>query len=315
MRGLFFFTLLLFAISSPAHQLELLVYRAPQPIDWSSPGNLVRSMMRNQTFKVDGKPYPHTISHVNLRLQCGSEPPLYRGMTSIKSNASYLWDFIIQGSSLDTLLINQKGRSYTQEEILKWLPRLKELGYVRTFKILLNPEQCHRAQKYLHLYQETGLGNIYGGLRSDPLKGQGAGCSAFVVSLLQVLNLAPDKMLRHWRRELAIPLELLSSQEKRARISFLGYLRGRDRGWATSREEKIQLLFWDPELMFKWIGGSMKTWDARSARTPHSPFFAFDRRTHLKTVSYHYHHRKRLLTKEEILNISSLKCRNFQVCD
>lgn len=274
----------------------------------------MRSMVRNQSMKVDGETYPHSISHVNIRLQCDSEPSIFWGMTSVKSNKSYLRDFIIEGSSLDTMLINQRGRSYTKTEILYWLPRLQNLGYVRSLKILLNGEQCQRAQRYLKLYAQSGLGSIYGGLRSDPLRGEGAGCSAFAVSLLRILNLLPVSVAEKWQRELLIPLELLSHWEKRSRISFLGFLRGRDRSWAKPGEPQIHLKFWDPELMYRWAKKTLTVWDARSEEVPKSPFFTWDRKTFTNTVRYHYNNRARLLSKEEVVNPSTGRCRNFRPC-
>ncbi|MGZ3818625.1 MAG: hypothetical protein ACXVCR_18260, partial [Bdellovibrio sp.] len=162
-------------LSVSAHELELIFYRTPSPLNWASPGKLIRSMMFNEEQKIDGEKYPHPISHVNIRLQCDSEPPIFQGMTSVKSSGSYLRDLIFKGSSLDIMLINQKGRSYTKREILYWLPRLQKLGYSRSLRIHLNEGQCHRAKRYLELYKQSGLVHIYGGLRSDPLRGEGAG--------------------------------------------------------------------------------------------------------------------------------------------
>ncbi|KHD87927.1 MAG: hypothetical protein OM95_11690 [Bdellovibrio sp. ArHS] len=319
-----------------ANELELLFYRAPSPLNWTSPGNLVRSTFKNLNAKVAGKTYPHGISHVNVRLQCADKPSVYRGMTSKKSNVSYLWDFLVEGKSLDTLLINVKGRFYTKEEILDWLPRLKARGYVRSFKILLNESQCARAERYLKMYESLELQNLYGGLRSLPLQGEGAGCSAFAVSFLQILDLFPPEIDEYWQRRLYIPLELLSNSERRARIGSIGFLRGKDRAWAKPSEKHIVVDFWDPERMFQWHAAMVANqsqlpaymrvekdsgspyakliWDARGYPTPESYFFQYRRAVLDKTVSYHLKNRERLLTQEEVLDHSSRECRNFSVC-
>ncbi|MGZ3774828.1 MAG: hypothetical protein ACXVCY_12150 [Pseudobdellovibrionaceae bacterium] len=304
----------LISVRAFGNELELFFYRAPAPINWDSPGKLVRSMMRNQRMEIDGEKYPHPISHVNIRLQCDSTPSAFFGMTSTKSDRSYLWDLLVKGSSLDIMLINQKGRTYTKNEIVRWLPRLQNHGYVRSLKILLNHDQCERAQRYLTLYSQTGLVNIYGGLRSDPLRGEGAGCSAFAVSILRVLNLLPTSVSEKWQRELKIPLELLSNWENRSRISFLSFLFGKDRSWARPGEAQIHLKFWDPELMYEWANKPLTIWDARSEKVPQHPFFALERNTFLNTVRYHYQNRQRLLSKEEILDPPSGICRNFRPC-
>ena len=317
-------------------ELELYFYRAPQPLDWSTPGNLVRSTVHNQRFKINGRTYPHSISHVNVRLQCANEKSVYRGMSSRKSNFSYVWDFTIKGVSLDTLLINVPGRFYTEDEILFWLPVLKQKGYVRGLKLLLNEDQCARAQRYLRLYEELQLDKVYGGLRSTPHFGQGAGCAAFGVSFLQILNFFPESLERHWQRTLAVPWELLSSKTRSARIGFIGYLRGKDRPWASPREKQIQLKFWDPELMYNWVGDIAQNkkepspymwvekdpltpyqrvvWDVRTYPTSHDYFFAYRRGTLDSTVYYHRRNTSRLLTDEELLDQSHSTCRMFRAC-
>ncbi|AHZ84367.1 hypothetical protein Bb109J_c1675 [Bdellovibrio bacteriovorus] len=314
MQGLLIFLLLLFPPQSFADHLDLLIYRAPEPLNWQSPGRLVRSMTRNLNAKVDGKDYPHPISHVNIRLQCGRERPVYRGMTSIKSNGAYLWDFLVKGVSLDTMLINQTGRSYSEQEILSWLKPLIEKGYARQFRLILNSDQCARLRRYVDLYHTTGLINIYGGLRSDPLLGQGAGCSAFAVSFLRILGLDSENLRKAWQRKLRIPLELLSVKHERARISFLGYLRGQDRPWASTHEEHIVLNFWDPEKMFHWVGDPYREWDVRGHPAAAKPLLPWSREVFKNTVQYHFDNRRRLLTKEEVQNTSSKTCRNFQKC-
>ncbi|WP_374028705.1 hypothetical protein [Bdellovibrio bacteriovorus] len=315
MKTLILVCFVFFSLTTQASELELIFYRAPKPLDWRTPGHLVRSSLRNMRMKVAGKNYPHPISHVNIRLQCGNEPSIYRGMTSYKSNASYLWDFFGKGQALDTFIINVPGRFYRNEEILAWLPYLKKKGYVRSLELQLNDEQCARAQRYLKLYEDLGLDQIYGGLRSLPHEGEGAGCSAFAVSFLQILDLFPESVDRAWRRELRVPLELMRTRSQSPRIGVLGYLRGRDRAWASPAEKHFVLKFWDPELMYNWVGDKGKIfWDVRTEPTSKNYFFAYRRNILDKTLRYHLKNLGRVLTDEEVLDTSSRPCRNFNVC-
>lgn len=314
MNFLIFVCIYLSCSISKAHELELLFYRAPSPIKWDTPGNLVRSMARNLTAKVGGENYPHPISHVNVKLHCDSHQTIYRGMTSVKSNAEYLKDFFIQRSSLDIMLINQKGRSYTKREIEHWLPRLRKWGFVRSLKIKLNDEQCLRAERYLEAYAQTGLQGIYGGLYSDPLLGEGAGCSAFAVSVLRILNLLSNDVASKWQRKIRVPLELLSSRYRNSAISFFDYLRGDDWNWSDPKDPHVLLKFWDPELMFRWAKNN-PTWDVRHLATPNTPFFAWNKTVFLKTVRYHSNNLKRLLTDDELLDKNDGgNCQNFSPC-
>ncbi|WP_413944698.1 hypothetical protein [Bdellovibrio sp. HCB-162] len=330
--------LCLFLVSSLAfaNELELIFYRAPEPLNWETPGSLVRSAYRNMKARVNGHSYPHAISHVNVRLQCGNEPSIYRGMTSVRSNLSYVWDFAFKGVALDAFMMNVKGRSYTEEEVLSWLGTLKQQGYVRSLKLILNSDQCARVQRYIHLYEELRLNEVYGGLRSLPHYGQGAGCSAYAVSFLQILDFFPPSLDQSWKRKLKVPLELLSSKTRSARIGFFGYLRGKDRPWASDKEPHTVLEFWDPDLMYAWVGNIIRekknfptnmwpekdpnspfqrvVWDVRSYPTSTKYFFAYRRGTLDNTVDYHIRNRGRLMTDEELLNKTPRTCRLFQSC-
>lgn len=268
---------------APGNELELILYRAPKPLDWSTPGRLVRGAYHN-TFHTIGQWqndqyrydfYPHSISHVNVRLQCGKGASVYRGMTSDRSTMSYAWDLMVRGRSLETFLIDVKGRFYRNQEVLKWLPVLESQGYVRRFKVLVNDDQCKRAQNYLQQYEQLGLDKIYGGLRTDPLWGQGAGCAAFAVSFLKILNLMSPEFEEKWARTLFVPMKLLSSQERKADIGFWGYVRGGHEGrWARPGESQIMMRFYDPELMYQWIGArGRQAWDVSDHPVPTTEFF------------------------------------------
>lgn len=324
----------LYAEPPAPFELEFLVYRAPQALDWSSPGQLFRSTLRNMQEKVNDKPYPHAISHVNIRLQCGKAPPLYRGMAATKSTFSYLWDYVVKGESLDSLLIPVKGRFYTEQEILQWLPVLQETGHVHSLRFSLNQAQCARAKNYLERYEELGLQNIYGGLRSDPLRGEGAGCSAFAVSFLQVLGVDVDAIFPSWRRELRVPKALMSTQSRWAEIGIWGYLWRQENGrWAHSKTEPhVHLRFWDPEKIYQWIQnfevlpkmkGVSKSreglfvsvlWDLRKVPIPQDDFFQYPAPLIEKTAQYHLANAQRLLTETELLNQPGAHCQIGSPC-
>lgn len=326
----FFFALLICCGSwAQADEMELIFYRAPQPLNWKTPQTLIKSTLKNMRHQVDDEDYPHTISHVNVRLQCGAEEPIYRGMTSDKSNISYAWDFFSRRESLDVLLLNVPGRFYTEREILRWLPKLKKRGYVRSLKIALNSEQCERGTRYLKLYSQLRLQKIYGGLRSDPRKGEGAGCSAFAMSVLEVLGLITPEMEMSWKRTLSLPESLITTQTHKAKTGVLGLARGKGRGWAKPGERQVKLNFWDPELMFNWVGKKAQRqelkseadgkhltvfWDAQSLRMNKEPLFPWSQAIMEKTVGYHRVHLGRSLTWEEVRDSREGKCRIFSPC-
>ncbi len=195
--------------------------------------------------------YPHAISHVNVVLRGPSQNPIVRGMNLATSHLGYLYRFLIKGSSLDTLIINLPGRFMDEAQVWEQLEVLKPNGYVESLCLKLTPQQARRVQDYFQSYEEFQLHQIYGALASDPLKGEGAGCSAFAMSVLEVLGLLSEELRNAWGRELRIPVELMSSQTKRARVGFLGFILGQNPRWSDLNPCYV-LKFWDPEKMYDW---------------------------------------------------------------
>lgn len=311
------------ALSAQAHELELIFYRAPKPLDWSTPGQLVRSAYHNSFHMVghwEGDQYrydiyPHGISHVDVKLQCDQQPPVYRGMTSNRSDFTYAWDLMVRGRALETFLIDVKGRFYKDSEVLKWLPLLQQQGYVRNLKIQISQEQCHRAQDYLKKYEALQIHTIYGGLRSDPLLGQGAGCAAFAVSFLQILNIFPEELAKYWRRTLKVPLHLLSSTTRKADIGFWGYLKGQNARWAKPGEPQITMAFWDPELMYKWVGNkNTVSWDVKEHPVPTFSYFKMSSENIQKNQQRRSLHLNQLLSEVELRNGTWYECKSFGYC-
>lgn len=271
------------------NEFEILIYRAPSPLDWTSPGALTRSAFWNTWSTVGNRYYPHPISHMNIQLRCGHGESTFRGMAGTKPSFNYLKDFVFGYAGMETLLRPTKGRFYTNNEILAWLPTLKSLGYVRSLKLALNDVQCERLQTYLEEYEEMGFHQIYGGLASDPFKGEGAGCSAFAMSFLETLGLLGEEF-NLWKRTLKIPQRLITTTQTSSESGFVSFMTGSEGSWAMESEPHLSVSFWDPELAFDWIKdgwqklgadvsvidtGAFRTivWDVRKKDIPlHSPW-------------------------------------------
>lgn len=334
-RALAIVLLGVWSAAAGADELEFLFYRAPKPLNWSTPGSLARTTISNSFAKIRvnerNVAYPHSISHVNVKLRCGDEPAIFRGMTGTKSSLKYLTDLFFRGMSLDALLIPTPGRFYTETEIEPWLDVLKPQGYVRSLKIKLRPDQCGVLRDYIDDYKALGIDRIYGGVRSDPLIGQGAGCSAFAVSFLRTLGLDnPD--FDAWKRTLKISETLLASRTRWASSGMLWYLAGWDSPWFKPGETPLEISFWDPELMFNWVGDVARgrtlshetyavsadsqtiEWDARGRETHATPFYPVPLTFVRDNANYYATHADTFLTDDEIRDPFYTECLRFRYC-
>lgn len=282
-----------------ASKLTLYLYSAPWPLEWDTPGELVRSTLRNSLFGsldaknsmgfvpsssqfsedellsildileweenrdndhklafTNGASHPHTIGHINIGVSCASGESFYGGTTSLKSNGDYLREILFQGAALETLVLDVDGRFYTKQEIFEMLPRMRDAGHVHELSFLISEHNCHRLLEYVSLFRARGLNHIYGGLDSDPLAGEGAGCAAFGTSFLEVIGLYDDQFDQVWKRTLRIPKKYMNTSSSSAKRGFWSFvLWGYDGAWskegANQAYQKIE--FWDPELIFEWI--------------------------------------------------------------
>ena len=181
---------------------------------------------------------------------------MYMGMTSIDETKEDLNKVLFEGASLEQMITNVSGRFLSEKDILKWLPILEKKGLVHKLTFRLNPYTCRRLLFYLADYKTYRFDKIYGGLHSDALNGQGAGCASFGTSFIRAAGLYTEEFEREWKRELRIPKNLIGTEEQTAEVGFFGFvLWGHDGAWAKENEPHNKISFWDPELMFNWIQG------------------------------------------------------------
>ncbi len=256
-------SLMLVCAKAQANEFSLLIYTAPNKLDWSSPGKLTRSTLANTLFSKigiveDGEykevSYPHAISHVNIKLHCEGEDPIYTGMTGTQSNGEYLQKLLFEGSSLETMVENTPGRLFTNEEVTKYLKAMRTWGKMHEARFLINNKTCVRLKNYLNEYQQLDQDKVYGGLASVPWKFQGAGCSAFGVGFLKAAGLYDPYFDQVWKRKLRIPERYITNEESFAERGFWSFALWRYNGkWAKGAEPSLDIEFWDPQLMFDWI--------------------------------------------------------------
>ncbi len=304
-----------FAENGPT--LSLLAYTAPTPLDWSSPGTLIRSTLANSTLSPIGRMerqmgndgdgravmedvyayrnYPHPISHINVELKCRNQESILTGKTGLLSSYEYLSRWLFQGSSLETLILDTPGSLIRKEAILGWLGPLTERDMVRKLTFKINDQMCSYLTQYLEEYKKHGLDTNYGGLDSFPLKGKGGGCAAFGMSFLQVAGFNEPLFDETWARELKIPNRYITTRERLAERGFYSFVFWRRNGnWNQTNENSVPIRFWDPQKLYDWLGRAATSpqegagsYDVRPWSKEQTLEVIFDR-THRQAPSHYY---------------------------
>jgi hypothetical protein len=229
--------------ASSAHELTLYFIPSPKGIDWSSPKNLLTSAILNKlTFE------RRFIGHVFVEMKCGKNEEL-TGMTSQKMD--YLNLLFFEQKGLGILFHSFEGSLENKESIKPELDEYLKKGSANFVRFLLNEGQCQRASTYLKEYREKNVGRNYG-LANRPLYGEGAGCSAFGVSFVDVLGLLNQDLKDAWSQTIHIPLDLSGPPLTIQSVSIFKLLFNADK-WANVKEKHRSLTFWDPDRMFKWV--------------------------------------------------------------
>ena len=252
----------LFALSLPARSDELTVYFIPSPagIDWSTPGSMVKDVLKSQ---VGGK--AHSIGHVNIRIDC---PTLGRtaltGMTS-EGNTEERELLFERGYGLGILFHTFLGRLDRENEIEPDLLAMARERRLTSVRFAISTPTCARLLEYLDGFIARGDYLKYG-LPNRPRYGEGAGCSAYGASFIEIAGLMNDEFRVLWTQNKRVPEILAGGPMTGERVSVLDLLDQRKNArWALPHLEKgWDLFFWDPDRMDTWV---RDTWE-RESRTP-----------------------------------------------
>lgn len=236
-------TLLFASKISLANELTLYIVPSPVGMDWTTPSSLAQSAFKNRiSFK------PRFMGHVFVELKCG---PTHELTGMVGKNFDYLNQLLVNQRGLGILYHSFDGQLEEKEDILKELSEYFKTGHTNFLKILLNENQCQRALSYLKEYRSQNVGRYYG-LANRPRHGEGAGCSAFGTSFLDVLNLIDEDMRESWSQTVNIPLELAGPPLREEGVSLLSVMFNSG-SWAKEEEKHQKLTFWDPDRMFSWV--------------------------------------------------------------
>jgi hypothetical protein len=245
-----------------SNRLSFYFFPSPYGIDWSSPAALAWSTLLN---RMNWVPRPaHPIGHVNIALSeltyDGSE--LHRlfltGM--VAKETSYQRQALLRDQlGLGILFLSSPGHLETEEEIEPQFEARYPGGKLSVLKLLVNDTVRSRLKRYFSEFQEKRGFHSYG-LANRPLWLEGAGCSAFAASFLQVAGLELPEFRENWTRELRIPQALIGGAENPGnRVPLTRILFDRRSRWAEEGEPHRKIFFWDPDLMHRWL---LRTWEA-----------------------------------------------------
>lgn len=243
--------LLLFTAGQAGAQ-ELTIYTIPSPkgINWESPRKLVFSYIANTLVRSRYGKEKHPIGHMLVELRDSTRYALV-GTTAIP-HSGMTKKVIRKGYGLGILFETLSGKLDEKEANLPQIDLRCETGGLAFIRYKISSSVFNRLWQYLEEYKQKGYDKLYNG-DNKPREGQGAGCSAFAHSFLEVGGLENILPSVEWSVNVLVPEKLigrLQLKPKWVQLFKLFFVRR----WANSEKQPHRLLsLYDPTFMYNWI--------------------------------------------------------------
>jgi hypothetical protein len=225
--------------------LTLYIYPSPFGVNWKSPRHLAQSVILNAASMRS-----RMIGHVSVELQGERNGRSERFFTGMSSHNDALNRRLIfrEKLGLGILFYEYEGFLESPEQLDPEKDARLARGNFSFIRFRLSKESFEKARLYLHEYRERNVARAYG-LPQRPRYGEGAGCSAFGASFLEVAGLMQDEFRKHWSLDIRVPEAFL----KNIAIWRLLVPNASNSKWAEAHEPGRNVFFWDPDLMHAWV--------------------------------------------------------------
>lgn len=245
--GLF---LLAFTLNTYADTVSLHLFKSPKGINWASPWKMTISTLQNSLVNTGDK-RAFSISHVFVELNCNSTGEhIFRGQTSIENSGERELIFK-KGYGMGVMFHTYEGQYETEQAVHSGIADYDGSSRYGTYTAVINPATCQRLLRYEREYVARGYGKLYSGLQADPLKGEGAGCSAYGMSYMRVGGLM-ESFTSKWKNIIDVPKRFVGGPLTGKKVHITKLLFHPGAKW-SSKEPHIHLEAWNPEEMLNWV--------------------------------------------------------------
>lgn len=227
---------------------------SPVRIEWDNPKNLVDS-----TIAAGFSNRNHPISHTTVELNCPDiGVHFHAGAVSADKNTSMKLLFE-EKIGLSIMAGAWPGRLETQPEILDSLNyRGVRNGMLSAATFTINASTCSRLNDY-YKGMESRSGSRFYGFAARPRRHEGAGCSAFVASFLEVGGILTPEIRSAWTTQVKVPLSLMTTLGTGVPSTVQDLIAHPDAAkWSDSLAPHMNITVYDPDRMHDWVLANVK---------------------------------------------------------
>lgn len=239
-------------------EISLYAINSPVPLNWETPRSLLMTTIRSSVNPTRQGKSNHTIGHAFIGIKCDGEAEVLSGMTSGKGFTSRN-NLFNEKHGISVILQDNPGRFEDHERVRKSLDLFLGLGdRTSVMKLVISNEQCLKAKAW---YQEYAARSefIYGGVAKRPLNGEGAGCTAYVMSFFEYADLNYQFFNSLFEQTIHIPKELLGGDYGEHEVPLSAIMNNRQ-SMSQKADNTLEVKLYDPNTMYNWI---VKTWKSK----------------------------------------------------
>jgi hypothetical protein len=204
--------------------------------------------------RINDKSY--LVGHVMVKLFCGAFQ-FKGGMTDADAHEERR--LLALGHGFNLAFIGTKGTIHSDLLYDDVHAELVSNNY-RFIKIRfqLSESNCDRMKTYLSEFRQLSVYKRFG-LAFRPRYREGAGCSSFGASFVDVGSLLEPEWESQWTRTLLVPDEVIGNPDQGKIVKVEDILLGKiGRRWARPEEKHRVLYFWEVQKMYDWANSLTK---------------------------------------------------------
>lgn len=246
--------------SADVHEFTVYVMPTLHPLSWESPSALYRTM-RSCYIKTIGVKDNYLLGHVAV----GFNTPLLPDTLLIAQTSGGLKEkldlvfrdkvgYAIIGAAL-------QGRIEPHDELRHKLDVYAKRNKLAFIRYKISESAAKRMLEFVKEYsakmnEHYAPSDFYGGAFWPRFHYEGAGCSAFGMALLDLVNLLPDEHVKEWELNVKIPMELIGgnfNNGKKVKYSTIRKTNSWYEGDGELNVDYVIYSVYEPSIMFDWI--------------------------------------------------------------
>ncbi|MEA4986015.1 hypothetical protein SDC9_43566 [bioreactor metagenome] len=242
------------------HEFTVYVMPTLHPLSWESPSALYKTM-RKCYIKTIGVKDNYLLGHVAVGFNTSLLPDtLLIAQTSgeLKEKLDLIFKYKVGYAIMGAAL---QGRIESHEELRHKLDVYAKRNKLAFIRYKVSKSAAKRMLDFVTEYsakmnEHYAPSDFYGGAFWPRYHQEGAGCSAFGMALLDLVNLLPDEHIKEWELNVNIPMKLIGGKFNKGKKVKYSTIRKTDSWYIGEGEANVDYVpysVYEPSIMFDWI--------------------------------------------------------------